>query len=337
MKFSRFVLPLLILSLCACQPVVLTPSVGDVQTAIAQTEAAQPSHTPAITKMPKASATPAHTPTATHVSPIAAAINVASQNLREGPSTLFDIIQTYDQGISVSATGRSEDSRWVQVTIRDEDGEIESGWMAAEFLSAEKDLKTLSVVEFPDEQTIRGRAEDAEGAPIPGVSVAAILRKGELEERGESISGEDGSFLIYFPEDLSGTFDVQVVGVDCTSPIVDGLCNLSEYFKLRGRAFITIPQQEDLVFVYQKADFFQEGTVVNNLEEPVKDIIVLAVRDDSAEASVRTDINGIFKLPLSEGIWEIYTVTLNPRREGEPVTVEITDQEPGPIQLLAPK
>jgi len=337
MKYPRLVIPLLTLTLSACAPVVLTPSVGDIQTAIAQTEAAQPSNTPAATETPEASATPAFTPTATHVSPIAATINVQSQNLREGPSTLFDIIETYDQGVSVSVTGRSEDDRWVQVSIRDDEGVIESGWMAAEYLTPEKELEILPVVEFSDDQTIRGRVEDAEGAPIPGVSVAAILRVDEVEERSETLSGEDGNFIIYFPDDLTGTFDMQVVGVDCTSPIVDGLCNLSEYFKLDWRAFITIPQREDLLFVFQKAEFYQDGTVVDKDEEPMADIIVSATRDDGAEASVRTNSKGIFSLPLAQGVWEITAMTLEPRRDGEPVTVEITDKEPGPIQLLGPK
>lgn len=334
-------LPLLFVALLlsACVPAVVTPSVGDVQTAIAETEAAQPQTSPtkAATKAPTASPTSGNTATPTKVAAIPATINVISQNMRSGPSTFFEIVNTYDQGVNVSATARTPDNNWVKVSVRDEeeDGEIQTGWMAAEFLTAEKSFIDLPVETFPGDQVIQGMVEDQEGAPIPGVTIAVILRQNTFEQRADTVTNDDGEFIVYIPFDLTGTLDVQVVGIECTSPIVDALCNLTEYFKVQGRTFVPIPQEEDIRFVYQKAEIFLDGTVEDDKGEGVAAIIVVGVRDDGAETSARTNNEGEFSLPVAEGVWEVYSVTLDPREEGEVFNIEITDSTP-PILTLSP-
>lgn len=336
-------LPLLIITilLTACVPAVVTPAVEDVQTAIAQTEAAQPEASPTrtATKIPTASPTAEKTPTATKASAVPATINVVSQNLRSGPSTFFSIENTYDQGVSVSATARTLDNNWVKVSVRDEDddGDIKNGWMAVEFLSAEKSFIDLPVETYPEEQFIQGTVEDRDGNPIPGITIAAILRQGTFEQRADTVSNDNGEFIIYIPPDLTGTLDVQVVGIDCTSPIVDALCNLTEYFKVEGRAFVPIPQEEEIMFVYQKADIFLDGTVEDEEGEGVAAIIVVGLRDDGAESSVRTNNEGKFSLPVAEGVWDVYTITLDPREEGEAFNIEITDSTPTIITLSPPE
>lgn len=327
------------LLLSACVPAAVTPSVGDIQTAIAQTEAAQPQASPsrAATKTPAASPTAEKTATATRVPAIPATINVVSQNLRSGPSTFFEIEETFDQGISVSVSARSLDNRWVKVSIRDEedDNQLKTGWMAAEFLSAEESFIDLPIETFPEDQIVQGTVLDREGNPIPGITIAAIQRQDAFEQRADTVSDDNGDFIIYVPSDLSGTLDVQVVGIECTSPIVDNLCNLSEYFKVEGRAFVALPQEDEVQFVYQKAEIFLEGTVEDEDGEGVAAIIVVGLRDDGAESSVRTDNDGSFSLPVAEGVWDVYSVTLDPREEGEAFNVEITDSTP-PILTLAP-
>ena len=117
---------------------------------------------------------------------------------------------------------------------------------------------------------------------------------------------------------------------------MDANCEQTDYFRLEGRAFINIPQDQPLTFRYQEASVRLDGVVLDVFNNPEPDMVVVAVRDDGAEAFVRTDAEGQFSLPLDEGLWEVYTVTFNPRREGERVNVEITDQTPEAIQLSAP-
>lgn len=330
---------LLTILMSACSPVVLTPSVGDIQTAIAQTEAAQPAVSDTVapaTATPKTSPTPFPSQTSTHSAPINATVNAAYVNIRSGPSMLFAVLQTLEQGDTISAQQRTKDNQWVKMVALDEEGAQNSGWMSTLYLTFGKDINGLPVAEFPQEQILYGRVEDSQGNVIPGIGIAVIYRQDGLELRTDVQSDETGRFITFIPEDLKGTLDVQIVGINCESPIMDALCNMSEYFQLDGREFVLLPQTEEVLFLYEKASTTLTGTVLNNKNQPVQNMVVVGIRDDGAESSTRTNADGEFSLPVSEGVWQVFTVILNPRREGESVSVDITNEEPQSISLTTP-
>jgi hypothetical protein len=323
--------------------------VGDIQTAIAQTEAAKPSPTqtevpptqeclpcqPATEALPSATPLPTTTPTPITSDPFPARVIVSFLNMRGGPSTLFDVVDTFQEGDEVTAVERTIGGDWIHIqtgtglTQKD-------GWMATQFLEFDGDPQTLPVVVFPEAQIVRGRVEDTTGAPVFGINIAVIYRTEEDELRHDAFSDEKGDFVVYLPENLLGLLDISIVGISCESHIMDDDCQLSGYFKLEGRAFVNIPQEEAIIFLYEVSTVNIVGTVLDN-GTPVEGITVVAERDDGAEAFIRTDEEGNFSLPVGEGIWEVYTVIFDPvREEGERTSVEVTNETPPSIELPVP-
>ena len=102
-----------------------TPSAADIQTAIAETLTAAPTIT--NTPTPEIEATPEPSPTDQRPSPtpvpnrpVDAIVDVAFLNMRSGPSTFFEVIETFEEGTNVLAKFRTDDGSWVQVEIETE-------------------------------------------------------------------------------------------------------------------------------------------------------------------------------------------------------------------------
>ena len=343
-NYFRLLIPISIalILLIGCAPQAATPSPGDIQTALAQTLTAEPSATvpptEAPTKTPAPSSTPYQTPTATSSPPISGTIQADFLNLRAGPSTFFEIINTFVKDTDLTALERTPDNRWVKVEIEFEDEPTAEGWMATDFLALNGEVSSLPLATINEGQIIRGRVEDTEGNPIPGINVATLLQYDDVDLRTDVVSNDNGDFEVYLPEGLTGTFDIQIVSWLCESPIADLNCQLSGYIQVIDRTFITLPQEEDILFTYEKTNLTISGVVVDSKDEPVSQMNVRAVRDDGAVSFGRTDAVGEFSMPIAEGTWEIFAVIFDPEYlEGEHVNVEVTQSNPENVTLNQPK
>ncbi|MEJ2484920.1 MAG: SH3 domain-containing protein [Anaerolineales bacterium] len=347
MKWNRYIRLLVassfaVILLISCAPQAATPSPGDIQTALAQTLTAQPSETvpptTAPTKTPAPSSTPYQTATPTTSPPISGSIQADFLNLRTGPSTFFEIINTFVKDTALTALERTPDNRWVNVEIELEDEPTVEGWMATDFLELNGEVSSLPLAAISEGQIIQGRVEDTEGNPIPGVNVATLLQYDDVDLRTDVVSNDNGDFEVYLPEGLTGTFDIQIVSWLCDSPIADLNCQLSGYIQVIDRVFITLPQEEDILFTYEKTNLIISGIVVDAKDEPVSQMNVRAVRDDGAVSFGRTDAVGDFSMPIAEGTWEIFAVKFDPEYlEGEHVSVEVAQSNPDNVTLNQPK
>jgi hypothetical protein len=342
-KITRLlVVTLSLVFISACSLPVSPASPEDIQTSIAQTLTAQPTETipvtPQATNTPAASPTPYQTPTPTLSPPIPGTISAAFLNLRTGPSTFFDIIQTFVEGTELTALARTADSEWVRVEINFEDDPTMEGWMAALFLELNGNPAALPVDDLPEAQTISGTVRDDEGNPLSGINVAVILQINQEELRADSESDGNGEWLVYIPDDLFGTFDVQIVSWNCESPVANlTSCQLSGYVQAVGRAFVVVPQQEPIDFIYESTSMQLSGTVVDEDEDPAGNFLVVAERDDGARSFGRSDVNGEFSIPITPGVWEVYIIDYDPDYvEGERVSVEVSDSAPDPVILTLP-
>lgn len=340
---TLLVLAAILVFVSACAPRVAPASPEDIQTAIAQTLTAQPTATlpttPQATNTPASSPTPYQTPTPTVSPPIPGTISAAFLNLRAGPSTFFDIIQTFEEGTELTAIKRTADNEWVLVQEIFENDPMLEGWMAVLFLELAGDPAALPVEEFPPEQTISGTVRDDEGNPIQGIGVAVILQTTQLELRADAESNQDGEWMVYIPDDLFGTLDVQIVSWNCESPVANlNSCQLSGYVQAVDRVFVTVPQQEPIEFVYETTSMQISGTVVDEDEDPAGNFLVVAGRDDGASSFGRSDVNGEFSIPITPGIWELFVIDYTPNYvEGERVQVEVSDTTPDPVTLIIPE
>ena len=194
-------------------------------------------------------ATPEPTPTNTPIPvPIDATIGTTSLNLRSGPGTTFSVLGMYASGGQVSILGKAPGNEWVQVKTSDN----QTGWMSVQFLKFTGDLGTSPVLEIKDSLTITGNVIDTSNKGVQGVNLALILTTNGNQKRTDAISNAQGTFYAYLPSDSQGSVTVGVVGVVCTSPIVDASCNYAGTFEPGGNVVVEIPQSKPLVFVYKQ-------------------------------------------------------------------------------------
>jgi hypothetical protein len=119
------------------------PSVFSRQTATPTQNAVLVPANPNATAVTSPNNQPQATPTPP---PASGKVNTELLNLRAGPGTSYDKIDGLKQDTIVVITGRTQDSTWLQVKVpilgKD-------GWVAAQYIDTQTDLKTLPVVQTP--------------------------------------------------------------------------------------------------------------------------------------------------------------------------------------------
>ena len=265
--------------------------------------------------------------------PQAATVNVNSLNLRSGPGTLFEVLSTLPLGSNVTALGMAPGNDWVEI----EDENSQTGWVFADLLTLDGDLATLPLLEAPQSLSINGKVIDQNGQTINGVQVQVTAQLFDFAVEVVTRSNADGYFYTFFPPDTVGVWLVEIIGTDCDSSIVDGNCNVVEYFLYNGSAYVQLPATSPLVFVYESASSHINGTVQDAGGAAQTNVRVLATRSDGATAEALSSNTGTFVLPASPGIWEVYTMQPTPYLEGERVRVEVAaDYDPTAIVVLPP-
>lgn len=210
---------------------VITPTITTPQTTIILTE--QPAPTPARTP----------TPTTFKAQPA----NDGSARLRSGPSVNHDDLGLLPPSTELFVTGRTPDKQWVQVRLQDG----RSGWISLSRLTLDGSISDIPIPIELDAQIIQGRVLDSADQPVAGVRINAIQTYGLKNLIYESVTGEDGWFYFFLPEDSSGTWIVEVVGILCESRIAGPGCVIPGEFEKAGRDFVSLPQSTELTFVYQ--------------------------------------------------------------------------------------
>lgn len=298
------------------------------RTQIAGTATAQALETPTETPIP----TIPPTPTPDYSAPVT--VESPLMNLRAGPGTLFDVVATFSEGTIVYATGMTPAGDWLYISAPVDDGVVWTGWLAAAYLDTSKIETALPVITWADTNTLHGTVSDNNDEPISGIRIAATSQSNGDEIRAEAVSSLDGNFYIYLPPNISGTFNVEIVAVNCTSNIADvqpdGGCIADDHIPVKWQATTTIPQSSPVVFSYEQAAAYLEGQVVYQDGNGASEVLVRATRVSDGVTSERvTPMGGEFKLPLGIGEWDIVAVRF--LRNGTPLigetrTYEVTSQ-----------
>lgn len=198
-----------------------------------------------IPPQPTPTEIPTPMPTATPLTytPIKLVILTETLNLREGPSVLFKRIRQYVKDDVMYAYGKSDGGEWVLVRTQDD----LTGWIAVAFITLNGKVSNLPTFDALEAVEITGRVVGPDDQPIPGVVFA--VHKGSDETRTDVTTDENGVYHAFLPEDATGTWRIEIVGIDCNSPIVDSTCNYEgEFTSTYGD--ITLPQTAPLVFTY---------------------------------------------------------------------------------------
>jgi hypothetical protein len=219
------------------------PSPTPVATAILENF---PTNIP-LTPSPIATETLLPTPT---LSPqpqaISALVNVDVVNFRNGPGTVFNVLFKALKGTPLALLGKDQGSNWV--LARSPEGNI--GWIILTFITIQGDISNLPTLPIDYAYTIKGRVVDSSGAPIEGLTIAIYQQAGDGERRTDSTTLANGEFSAFVPLTEIGTWNVSVVGISCTSRIVDASCKYSGHFDPVYTTLV-LPQQNLIEFIYQ--------------------------------------------------------------------------------------
>ncbi len=125
-------------------------------------------------------------------------ISTGNVNVRRRPSTSGNnIISSLKTGQAVTANGRLADNSWIRILV--DPNARTTGWVSASFLSTDRDINSLGVVEA--------------SAPLFGPMQAFYLKTG-LNDR-PCVSAPDSGVLIQSPES-GGTIQLNINGADVT-------------------------------------------------------------------------------------------------------------------------
>lgn len=183
--------------------------------------------------------------------------------------------------------------------------------------------------------TIIGRVIDSLGVPVDGINLA--MMNGDF--RVDSYSDKNGDFTAEVIQGCNPIWNVQIVGISCSSRVMDpSTCLLKGYFERNYSENIAVPQSQPLIFTYEKATTVMNGTVIDLQGVPISDVRVFAFRSDNARSWGASLENGKFALPASDGSWDAYAVKFNPWTEGTHVNVNIVNgvATPDPLILNIP-
>jgi hypothetical protein len=87
---------------------------------------------------------------------------------------------------------------------------------------------------------------DQNGNPVNAINVAVYQGTGASERRTDANTDSSGEFYAYLPEEIKARWQVEVVGVGCSSSIVDTECNYEGRFE-PAVVTIELPQIGELV------------------------------------------------------------------------------------------
>ena len=200
------------------------------------------------TNTPEPTLTPTITPTATLpvYSQLKITVGVEVLNMREGPSSVFKIVQKLPKDTALWVLGRAKGDNWL--LVRDEGNHV--GWVSTEFVQPNSPLSRIPFFDIPGAIIIQGKIVDKQQQPIVGINLAVTQGMRTNQVRIDVYSDSEGKFYAYLPETASGPWTVEIVGILCTSSIMDANCKYSGHFATNAFT-IMVPDDVAIPLVFE--------------------------------------------------------------------------------------
>ena len=242
------------ISLTSCSLINLpgTPPVSTMTFQPLSTPTIRPSQTP--TDEPTPSLTNTDLPTATDVPPtltptpqvIKGIVSVQTLNVREGPGTGFRINFKLLEGTSINILSRVMGNEWVHLNT---EGGLE-GWAAVSFIELQGSLESVALEQPDFAYLIKGAIVDQTGQPVDAVTIAVFAGTNPTDPRTDATSDSAGHYYAFLPKDEQTRWQVTVVGVGCSSRIMDADCKYQGNFEPVSY-ILNVPQRmEQLIFTF---------------------------------------------------------------------------------------
>ncbi|MBI9049787.1 MAG: SH3 domain-containing protein [Anaerolineaceae bacterium] len=172
---------------------------------------------------------------------------VTSINMRSGPTTIHDVVGTYNIGTLVTILGQTPDGDWLYVQPRDNN----FGWMYADFVNPYIEPDVIPVMVPTGSTIFHGKVTNtADNSGVSRVGIAIVQGSGEEVLRSEVYTMANGEFDAYLPNTAIGLWRVVVVGVQCESNIMIDNCTYTGTFSPDLGYSFTIPDIPAMEFSY---------------------------------------------------------------------------------------
>lgn len=172
---------------------------------------------------------------------------VTSINMRSGPSTVHDVVGTYNIGTVVTVLGQTPDHIWYYVQPRDN----QFGWMYAQYLKLYADNLPIPDIIPTGTTLFHGKViNTSDQSGVSKIDLAIVQGTGDTALRAEAFTTDTGEFDAYLPNTVKGTWRVVIVGVDCKSNIMNDACKYTGSFSPDLGISFTLPDIPDLTFSY---------------------------------------------------------------------------------------
>lgn len=199
-----------------------------------------------LTSRPESSPTGTAEPTPAALNPTAAAFvpfNVVTSAdnlaLRKGPGYLFARIGLLPEGELLLVMSRSRGGEWAMVQTSDK----RVGWAFVQLLGAKgHDWGSVPTSEPLGAQLITGIVKDDAGVPISGVQFAFTQGSGPLAPRTDALTDQTGTFYAYFPDNITGSWNLSYTAIACSSNTMDAGCNPKN-----GRGGRPYPESQSII------------------------------------------------------------------------------------------
>lgn len=244
---------ILVFTLTGCGlliPAAVTPTIAPTNTIAAfPTEPVIETEIPLPTAIPP-TATPSPTATPAQLSMLSAETTMENYSLRSGPGRLFKRIDTYNVGTVVSLFGREVTNNWVLVQTDNN----YSGWMNVVGLKLYGEINSLPLFKVDNVQTLQGHIYLPGKIPAKGVQIAMSESGSDPSTAPlESISNQDGLWVIYLPKDTVGLWVVGPNAWVCAE--TNAATATAEGCTLNGNLpkaqEITLPFSQDLALEFE--------------------------------------------------------------------------------------
>ncbi len=251
MRTVRIIPAVLVLALaifaCTLSPMVGPPSTQTPTVTAPLLTRTPPPSTPTVYQTKTSTPGTPIPPTAT-LPPASLTAEVLGErvNLRDGPSTLHTITGMVPRYVHVSLIGKAPGDEWVFIQT----AQGETGWLSTHYLLLHGSMSRLPDIPTGDSYIVAGEVVDGHGNGINGVNLAVYQGEGEDLLRTDAISDASGKFYAYLPVRLGGQWTVEVVGVRCSSWIMDTSCHYHGAFSSNGKESIRPPLSQPLYFVF---------------------------------------------------------------------------------------
>lgn len=210
--------------------------------------------TPGLTPIPPTQSPPPQvtTPAVTATLPVPttpavtcqAIVNVASINLRDGPGTTFAMLSKAAQGTLLTILGKAPGNDWVLAQTPGG----QAGWAAVDFMSLLCKMENIPLKNIDFAYVIKGKVTESNGSPVDGIDIAVFQVDNGRELRTDAITTASGEFYAYLPASSKGGWSVGMVGIKCTSRIMQTECKIKGRF-VPPKTLVTLPDIPDSILV----------------------------------------------------------------------------------------